>query len=146
VSPRIATAIVGVLTVVLGLAGLVYPERVIGLLGFAVQNASHAAAALGEIRATYGGIFLALGIFTLMAAPSPWAQRGRLVCLACVWLGACAARLFGVWVDGNPGVFGWLSALFEIAMGGTLLFASQAPAPATVAAPAAAATGGSRAS
>ena len=131
-SPRIATVVVGLVSVVLGLAGLIYPERVIGLLGFTIQNASHSAAALGEVRATYGGIFLVLGVFTLIAAPSPWNQRARLVSLSCIWLGACGARLFGVWVDGNPGIIGWLSAAFEIAMGGMLLFASQASAPVAV--------------
>jgi drug/metabolite transporter superfamily protein YnfA len=137
VSPRVATVVVGVVSVVLGLAGLVYPERVIGLLGFTVQNASHTAAALGEVRATYGGIFLVLGVFTLMAAPSPWNHRSRLVFLALIWLGACTARLFGVWVDGNPGLPGWAPAMFEVLMGGTLLFASQASAPpAVVSAPA----------
>ena len=132
-SPRVGTVVVGVLSVLLGLAGLVYPERVMGLLGFMPQNPSHAAATLGEVRATYGGIFLVLGAFTLAAAMNPWNQRGRLVLLALVWLGAAAARLFGVWVDGNPGLPGWASAAFELFMGGMLLFASQAAAPPAVA-------------
>jgi hypothetical protein len=51
--------------------------------------------------------------------------------LSLVWLGAFAARLFGVWADGNPGIFGWASAAFEVVMGGALLFASQASAPAS---------------
>jgi Domain of unknown function (DUF4345) len=74
---RMTTIIPGAIIVLLGAAGLVYPERVLGLLGFSIQNASHAAAALGEVRATYGGIFLVMGIATLVAAADPPRHRGR---------------------------------------------------------------------
>ncbi len=124
-SPRVGTVVAGVLSLLLGLSGLVYPERVLGLLGFAVASTAHAAAALGEVRATYGGVFLVLGVSTLLAAGNPAAHRGRLTLLGLVWLGAAAARLFGAYVDGNPGLIGWLSAAFEVAMGGTLVVAAQ---------------------
>jgi hypothetical protein len=129
VNARVATIVVGIVTLALGVAGLVYPERVMGLLGFMQADPSHAAAVLGEVRATYGGIFTVLGIYTLVAAVNPGANRGRLVLLGLVWLGALAGRLFGVSVDGNPGLPGWLSAAFEAVMGGTLLFAAQTAAP-----------------
>jgi Domain of unknown function (DUF4345) len=122
---RVATALVGLVSLGLGFAGLVYPERMMGLLGFSSQNASHLAATLGEVRATYGGIFLVLGAYTLLAAFDPAGNRLRLVLLGLVWLGACAGRLFGVYVDGNPGLIGWSSAAFELVMGGTLLLAAQ---------------------
>jgi drug/metabolite transporter superfamily protein YnfA len=125
VNPRVAAALAGVVTLALGTAALVYPERVMGLLGFSVQNASHAAATLGEVRATYGGIFVVLGIYTLLASANPSLHRGRLVFLGLLWLGALAGRLFGVSVDGNPGLPGWLSAAFELVVGGTLLLAAQ---------------------
>jgi hypothetical protein len=126
---RMTTIIPGVVILLLGAAGLVYPERVLGLLGFSIQNASHAAAALGEVRATYGGIFLVMGIATLVAAADPPRHRGRLTLVALLWLGACAGRLFGVWVDGNPGVPGWLAAAFEAAIGATLLVAGRGVRP-----------------
>jgi hypothetical protein len=120
---RLPALVPGVIILLLGAAGLFYPERVLGLLGFTVQNASHAAAALGEVRATYGGIFLVMGVYTLVAAADPPRYRGRLVFVALLWLGACAGRLFGVWVDGNPGLPGWLAVAFEAAIGGALLLA-----------------------
>ena len=117
----------------LGIAGLIYPERVLGLLGFTVFNASHAAAAYGEVRATYGGLFIVMGIFTVMAAMDPGANRSRLLFVGLLWLGACAGRFFGVFVDGNPGLFGWLAIAFELAVGGALCLASQAaPEPVVV--------------
>jgi len=125
-NPRITTAVIGVVTVGLGLSGLFYPDRVMGMLGFAVLNPAHAAAALGEVRATYGGLFVAMGVYTLLAVPDPVAQRGRLLFIGFLWLGACAGRLVGISVDGNPGVPGWVGVIFELIVGGTLVLTSFA--------------------
>ncbi len=126
---RVATALTGTITLLLGLAGLAYPDRALGFLGFMVASPSQSAAALGEVRATYGGIFVVLGLYTLAATMNPTQHRSRLVFLALVWLGACAGRLFGVSIDGNPGLFGWLSVAFELVMGGLLLVASVGTEP-----------------
>ena len=133
-NPRATAVVTGLIMVALGLAGLLYPERVLGILGFTVFNASHAAAAYGEVRATYGGLFIVMGIFTMMAAMDPAVHRSRLLFIGLLWLGACAGRVFGVVVDGNPGLFGWLAVAFELAVGGALCLASQT-APDTVVAP-----------
>jgi hypothetical protein len=142
-NPRLTTGVVGAVTVLLALVGLLAPERVVStVLGFGIQSGTHPLATLGEVRATYGGVFLVLGVYTLLAARNPAAQAGRLVFIALVWLGACAARGLGAFVDGDPGLLGWLSGAFELAMGGALLLATRTPAaPAVepyVAAPAAA--------
>jgi hypothetical protein len=123
---RVVTIVVGLIILVLGLAGLLYPERVLGFLGFTVLNPSSAAAALGEVRATYGGLFVVMGIFTVLAAMDPVAYRSRLLFIGFLWIGAGLGRLFGVFVDGNPGVFGWVGVMFELIMGGALVGASQA--------------------
>ena len=124
-NPRITAVVTGLVIVILGVAGLFYPERVMGLLGFAVLNPSHAAGALGEVRATYGGLFLVMGAYTVLAAMDPVGNRGRLLFVGLLWLGTGAARLFGVYVDGNPGVPGWLSVAFELVMGGALVIVAQ---------------------
>ncbi len=135
-NPRLTAIVAGLIMIGLGMAGLLYPDRVLGLLGFNVPIASHIAAAYGEVRATYGGLFLVAGIFTALAAMDPVANRSRLLFVGLLWLGACGGRLFGVFVDGNPGLFGWLSVAFELAVGGALCIASQStPAPAQVAEP-----------
>ncbi|HXQ22039.1 MAG TPA: DUF4345 domain-containing protein [Candidatus Acidoferrales bacterium] len=120
-NPRITTIIVGSIILILGFAGLVYPDRIMGLLGFSMPNPSHGAAALGEVRATYGGLFAVMGVYTLLAAMDPAAHRARLTFVGLMWLGACAGRLLGASIDGNPGLPGWLTALFELIMGGTLV-------------------------
>ena len=133
---RVATAVTGAITLALGVVGLLYPALVLGFFGLLVQNASDSAGALCEIRATYGGIFIVLGVYTLAATIDPAAHRARLLMLALVWFGACLGRLFGVSLDGNPGLFGWLSAALEVAMGGTLLIASLTASNAADAMPA----------
>lgn len=120
-NPRITTIIVGSIILLLGLAGLVYPDRVMGLLGFSALNTSHGAAVLGEVRATYGGLFAVMGVYTLLAATDPAAHRARLTFVGLMWLGACAGRLLGASIDGNPGLPGWFTALFELIMGGALV-------------------------
>jgi len=106
-----------------------------GVLGFSVLNASAAAATLGEVRATYGGLFTVMGVYALLGAFDPAGHRATILMIGLLWLGAAAARAFGVSVDGNPGLFGWLSLGFEVLIGGVLTAAAAAarPAPTTAA-------------
>jgi hypothetical protein len=134
---RVVIGVVGAITVLLGLCGLFRPEWVMNLVGYAVASNSPATLVRGEIRAVYGGLMIAVGIFTLLAAPAPRANQGRLLLLALLWLGAAGGRLFGAFVDGSPGLFGWLFAVFELGLGGALLYSSQfAPETAVPTAPA----------
>lgn len=128
-NPRLTTAVVGAIILVLGLAGLLYPERMMGLLGFLIASPAHAAATLGEVRATYGGIFVVMGIYTLLAAFEPSRHRARLLLIGLLWLGAFGGRLLGVFTDGNPGVVGWFALVFELVIGGALVFTAQTAEP-----------------
>jgi hypothetical protein len=147
-NPRVTAALVGSIIVALGLAGLLYPERVMGLLGFTVPSSSRTAAAFGEVRATYGGLFVVMGVYTLLTAFDPATHRARLLFIGLMWLGAAAGRLFGAYVDGNPGLPGWLGVGFELVMGGALVAAAQTAVsraeivPATVPSPGAPSTAG----
>ena len=140
-TPRTTAIVVAFVILLLGVIGLIYPERVLGVLGFAIQNPLHTAAAMGEVRATYGGLFLVMGLAALLGALDPVAHRGLLRLIGLLWLGACAGRLLGVYLDGNPGLPGWGAAGFELLVGGALLVAAgRAPvvlheAPVVAAAP-----------
>ena len=114
---------VGGLTLVLGLLALLYPERMLGWLGFAILSPTNAAAGLGEIRATYGGLFAVIGVVTLLAALDPPMHRDRLLLVALLWFGVAGGRLLGLMVDGNPGLFGWIYLAVETALGGAMLVA-----------------------
>ena len=125
-NPRVTTTVIGVLTTIMGVLALTYPALVMQhVLGFGVLPTWPASFVLGEVRAAYGGVFTVLGVYTVLAAMDPVANRGRIVMVVLILLGACLGRLYGVVVDGTPGVWGWLSAIFEAVMGGLLIAVSQ---------------------
>ena len=134
-NPRVVAIVTGVITTVLGLAGLLYPDRVMGMLGFAILNTANSAAVMGEVRATYGGLFVVLGGYTLLTAMDPAQQRPRLMFIGLLWLGACAGRMLGVNVNGNPGLPGWGAAALELLVGGSLVATSLTARPAAAVLP-----------
>ncbi len=125
-NPRVTTTVIGVLTTIMGLLALTYPDLVMRhVLGFTVDPSFSANFVRGEVRAAYGGIFTVLGVYTVLAAMDPATNRGRILMIGIIWVGACLGRLYGVIVDGTPGWWGWFSALFEVVMGGMLIAVSQ---------------------
>lgn len=133
-NPRLTTSVIGVLTTIMGVVALVYPELVMQrVLGFAVDPQFTGAFVRGEVRAAYGGIFTVMGIYTVLAAMDPATNRGRILMIGLLWIGACLGRLYGVAADGSPGAWGWLSAAFEAVVGGMLVAASQMTPEAPVA-------------
>ena len=134
-NPRVVAIVAGVITTALGLAGLLYPDRVMGVLGFAILNSANTAAVMGEVRATYGGLFVVLGVYTFLSAMDPAAQRSRLLFIGLLWLGACAGRLLGVNINGNPGLPGWVAVALELVVGGALVAASLIARPAAASLP-----------
>ena len=125
-NPRVTTSVIGVLTIVMGMLALVYPDMVMRqVTGFAVDPRFPENFVRGEVRAAYGGIFTVLGIYTVLAAMDPANNRGRILMIGLVWVGACLGRLYGVVIDGNPGWWGWASAAFELVVGGMLVAVSQ---------------------
>jgi len=125
VDTRVIVGVVGLITLALGLGGLLRPEWVMNFVGYAVASNAPATLVRGEVRAVYGGLMVAAGVLTLLTAPAPRANQGKLMLLGLLWVGTGCGRLFGVFVDGNPGVIGWLSLLLEIGAGAALLYASQ---------------------
>lgn len=126
---RAVAAVLGAITLVMGLGGLISPERTLAFVGFAPLTPSQPALALGEARAAYGGLFAMLGVFTLWGAIDPTNRRPLLLMAGFLWLGLCAGRCLGVSVDGNPGLFGWIAVLWEGGFGGALVWAALASTP-----------------
>jgi protein-S-isoprenylcysteine O-methyltransferase Ste14 len=129
---RIVVAVVGAITLLLGIGGLAYPESVMRFVGYGYQSPPNVAGTLGEVRAVYGGMLIVAAVFTLLAVRDPRAHQGRLLLLGLLWIGTGTGRLFGVFVDGNPGIFGWLALALELGGGGTLIVASQAAGRASI--------------
>ncbi len=124
-NPTAITAVVGIVTLGFGVVGLLQPGVILGFIGLAFLSPSTQALALSEIRAVYGGMPIVLGAATLQAALNPTDHRGRLILLAFIWLGLGAGRLFGISIDGNPGLMGWVNVAIELGFGGALLVASR---------------------
>lgn len=73
-----------VLTMALGMLGLLAPARAARLVGLAPQGAR----GTSEMRATYGGLFFAMGLTCLfLQHPAAFAVA------AAAWLGAACTRL-----------------------------------------------------
>jgi hypothetical protein len=73
-----------VLTMALGVLGLLAPARAARLVGLTPQGAR----GTSEVRATYGGLFFAMGLACLVLQhPAAFAVA------AAAWLGAALARL-----------------------------------------------------
>lgn len=73
-----------VVTVVLGLMGLVFPSRAAAFTGLSAQSRT----GFGEFRATYGGLFVALGL-----APLVLGQPVVFGVVSVTWLGTAVGRL-----------------------------------------------------
>jgi hypothetical protein len=124
-NPRLTITVIGVLTTVMGVLALAYPGLVMQqVLGFAIDPQFTEAFVRGEVRAAYGGIFTVMGIYTVLAAMDPATNRGRIVMIGLLWIGACLGRMWGAVIDGYPGAWGLLSGLFELVIGGLLVAAS----------------------
>lgn len=103
-----APLIGSLITLLLGFLGLFAPAAAssftsmepVGLLG------------RSEIRATFGGLFVALGLCGLVA-------QSALVffVIGTAWLGAALGRFFSVFVDGSRSARNIAAAVFEAAVG-----------------------------
>ena len=109
---QIAPLVGSAITLALGLMGLLNPSAAArfthlepkGLLG------------ISEIRATYGGFFLALGLTCfLLRTPTAYSVAGL------AWIGAAGGRTFSVLVDRNTSAQNLGGILFEGVIGALLL-------------------------
>jgi len=108
--PLIGAAI----TVAFGLLGLFLPGAAAGLVGIEPKPGI----GRSEVRATYGGLFVGVGLACL------WLQSTEAFLVAGgAWLGAAGARALAIAVDREPsaGNFGGLAV--EAVVGGMLLSA-----------------------
>jgi hypothetical protein len=132
-NPRIVTLVIGIVSTVLGIGGLISPTLVMErVVGFAVDPAFSENFVRGEVRAVYGGMFTVVGVATLLAAMNVAQHRARILLIGCLWLGLCGGRLLGVVVEGSPGLLGWLSVAFELIIGGALVASATMARPVAV--------------
>src|SRR5262249_36430269 len=119
---------------------LLFPEfAMTHFCGFAIDPSHSHNGVLGEVRATYGGLFAVIGVYTLLAVTDPAAYRSRLLFVGSMWLGACGGPLTPLYLAAAPGRRGGSVPASAPCGGGALRSASaRAPAvPATTSLPSA---------
>lgn len=111
--PHTISANVGsVATLLLGCLGLFFPSRAAAFTSLSPVGRT----GLSEIRATYGGLFAALGLACLaLQSIAVFATAGL------AWVGAAAGRAGSVWVDRNREPRNLGGILFELVLGLLLL-------------------------
>ncbi|MFN7570066.1 MAG: hypothetical protein ACK5TK_01230 [Betaproteobacteria bacterium] len=97
-----------VLTAGLGLWGLVAPREVAAFVGVEPQGARGVA----ELRATYGGLFAALGVFRLIAQ-----SNVAFAAAAAAWWGAAGGRLLAIGLARGGCARNWGGVLVEAGLG-----------------------------
>jgi hypothetical protein len=128
-TPRIVAGALGVITTVMGIAGLFSPERVLAFVGFAPLTPTEPAAAYAEATAVYGGLFTVLGAFTLWGAIDPPGKRSALLMAGLLWLGLCAGRSLSISIHGAGGIMTWVAVVWEAAFGMALVWSALARLP-----------------
>jgi hypothetical protein len=108
-----------------GLYCLMQPTALAAIAGVASTTTT----GLIELRAMYGGVQTAVGVFTLIGILNARWRPGVLLGLACVYFGLCTARtgsalMAGEWSQYTVGAlaFEWTSALLAL-----YLFRKTAP-------------------
>ncbi len=99
-------------TLLLGALGLFFPAKAAAFVSISPLGPN----GQSEIRATYGGLFVSLGIFCLLA------QNSLVFCVAgAAWLGALLGRVFSVFMDSNRHIKNIGGCLLEALIGALLM-------------------------
>jgi hypothetical protein len=101
-------ALAGGVFTIIGLSYLSVPDTLLSLHGLLLTTAS----AYSDVRAGYGGLYVALGMVFLGGAARPGMRGLALLMLAAVTGGLAGGRLLSLIVDGAPT---W-TALFLLAI------------------------------
>jgi hypothetical protein len=104
------------LTLALGMFGLLAPMHAARLVGLTPRDRL----GVSELRATYGGLFIGLGLACLV-----WPSPTTFIAAAMAWTGAGLARLLSIAVDRNLSRLNVAGVMVELLLG-SLLWAGAA--------------------
>lgn len=106
----IAAYAAGAISWGMGVLGIVAPRKALKLVGLQLDPA--APEALSEVRATFGGLFLAMSLLAIVSGDTmAFAAAGA------AWLGAGVIRVVSILADGIATGKNWGAALFESGLG-----------------------------
>lgn len=110
----IISSVAAVASLGMGFLGLLAPFKAIKLAG--LQPDPAAPHAVSEVRATFGGLFIAMSLLALVTAePLAYATVGA------AWFGAGAARFVSIAFDRIPTPQNFGAAMFESGLGLAIL-------------------------
>lgn len=90
---------------------------------FVTGSAPGTSSAMIDMRATYGGMALGIGLFFGLCAYRPGSVRLGLIASLLVMVSIAGGRLFGMIADGSPNLFMWVLLASELLFTILLLFA-----------------------
>ena len=102
------------LTLLLGIIGLVFPDRTAGLVRLSARSHPER----GEFRALYGGLFVGMG-----AVPLVTQSPAAFITVGAAWLGATLARAASLLLDPTLSSKQWRAVAFEGGIGALCLCA-----------------------
>ena len=108
--PRIFLVLVSLAFLFFGVLGLVNPVGTVLPMDIAIETAQ----AKTELRATYGGLMLGIGIFLAYTAYDLNAVRLGLIAVICMLLVIGSTRLLGIAIDGTRTNLQWMLLCFEL--------------------------------
>ena len=111
ISPKSLINVTGIVFLVYGLLFAVFPSH---LLSFVVESAVTSTSAIIDIRATYGGMSVAVGVILLMLAKNNSHHKvglqAVLILMACMVI----CRSVGLYFDGNGNTIMYVYLVLEI--------------------------------
>ncbi|MCG2788298.1 MAG: DUF4345 family protein [Anaerolineae bacterium] len=109
---EILKLIAAILTIATGALALFSPKSVPGFTGLQPVGGR----GITEIRSTLGGLFIALGLYPILAA-----STDGYVMLGWAYLGIALVRLVSIFLDKSSERSNWISLGVEIVFGGILV-------------------------
>src|SRR5690348_11717860 len=106
-----------IITAALGCLGLFFPLTAARLVALEPQGEQ----GISEIRSTFGGIFLAIGVFAVIAQ-----ERNIFRVIGVGYLGAAGGRALSIWRDKSYSGINIGSLIFEVVVGLSLLIPWEA--------------------
>lgn len=119
--PVIVLSLFGLLALTIGMRGLISPASLAASLGYALSGVD----GLNEVRAQYGGFFVAVATVCALAIFRPGWREPALVVLVVTFGGILLGRIASVAIDGGFGSYGSvIKSLFVVDLVGLLAAAS----------------------
>ena len=94
--------------------GLIFVLFPIGMLQIIVQVSLNTSSGITDIRATYGGMSIAIGVILYLLATNESTLRVGLISVSILMLSMAFGRVIGMVLDGSPNLFMYIYLALEL--------------------------------